>query len=351
MKKTYVIAGFLTDEHKNRIRRTASECGFDLTFFDSYDEADGKVSDGEVIFCTRPDLLTQMPRLKWCQSANAGVDNMIATGVFDAGEVLLTNSSGAYGLAISEHIIMATLMLMRRMPEYSKIVQEGRWVHNLPIRSIAGSRIAIIGTGNLGSNAAKRFKALGAARVTGFSRSGRAAEGFDTVYKLDSGGMDAGAASESGAAGAANESGAADAADAHMKEFKELIAGTDVLVLCVPGTDETAGLLSRERIAALPCDVFVINVGRGSLIDQDALIEALNEGRIAGAALDVMVPEPLPLDHPLRSAQNCIITPHISGDYSLPHTADTIVGYFCENLKRYAAGLELINKVDLKRGY
>ena len=125
----------------------------------------------------------------------------------------------------------------------------------------------------------------------------------------------------------------------------------DTLVLCVPGTPDTEGLLSAERIALLPEKAFVINVGRGTVVNQEALIEALNEGRLAGAALDVMYPEPLPEDHPLWTARNCIITPHISGDMGLPETVDITVDIFCKNLRRYAEGRELTNLIDINAGY
>lgn len=319
MIKTYIAGSLLSEDNRKQILDTASEYGFDITFFETVDEANGKVADGEVIYCTCPDLLTQMPELKWCHNANAGVDNFVKTGIFDSGGVKLTNSSGAYGLAISEYIIMVTLMLMRRVNEYQEIVKRGEWLHHLPVRSIEGSNVAIIGTGNLGSNAAKRFRALGASSVIGFNRSGRTADGFDEVCTMES--------------------------------FGERIAGADVLVLCAPATGETAGILSAERIAMLPPKAYVVNVGRGTLVDQDALIDALNEGRIAGAALDVMVPEPLPGGHPLRGARNCIITPHVSGDYGLPHTVDTTVSFFCDNMRRYASGRELINLIDPRRGY
>jgi phosphoglycerate dehydrogenase-like enzyme len=161
--------------------------------------------------------------------------------------------------------------------------------------------------------------------VIGFSRSGSSREFFDEVFRID--------------------------------EFEAVISSNseedqiDVLVLCVPGTSDSEGLLSAERIAVLPEKAFVIDVGRGAVIDQEALIEALNDGRIAGAALDVMYPEPLPADHPLWTARNCIITPHISGDMGLPETIDITVNIFCENLKRYAEGKELTNLIDVNAGY
>ena len=266
-----------------------------------------------------------MPQIRWCHSVSAGVGHFLKSGAFDRGDVMLTNSSGAYGLAISEHIIMVTLLLMRRMPEYFRVVADRGWTRDLEIRSIKGSVIAIAGTGNLGQNAAKRYKALGAKKVIGFSRSGRSRDFFDEVFRID--------------------------------DFENAVSGCsgdeqiDVLVICVPGTPDTEGLLSAERMALLPEKTFIINVGRGTVIDQEALIDALNEGRLAGAALDVMYPEPLPADHPLWTAKNCIITPHISGDMGLPETVDITVDIFCDNLRRYADGRELTHLIDINAGY
>lgn len=325
MRKCYVICDYLIDKNKAQIERAAAEAGFETVFYESSEEARGRISDAEVVYCIDSGLLSEMPDLKWCHDGFAGVEKFVASGMFDSGKVILTNSSGAYGLTISEHIIMVTLMLMRQMPEYLRIINERKWIQDLPVRSIQGSRIAIVGTGDIGSNTAARFKALGAKSVTGFNRSGRKAAGFDEVYRLD--------------------------------EFDSIfsiggdLSQIDVLVLCVPGTGESAGLLSKERIAMLSDKTYVINVGRGTVIDQDALLEALQEGRIAGAALDVMYPEPLPADHPLWTARNCIITPHISGDMGLQYTVDKTVEFFCENMERYVNGEELLHRVDITAGY
>lgn len=326
MNKIYVIADFLSEENKREMTDAAAACGFDIAFFRSTAEASGRVSDGEILYSGGDvSILSEMPDLRWCHTAFAGIGAYVESGVFDSGEVLLTNSSGAYGRTIAEHIIMVTLMLMRQMPEYMKLTAARGWEQDLPVRSIAGSSIVIIGTGDIGSNAASRYRALGAERITGFSRSGRPAEGFDKVYKLE--------------------------------EFDRLLSDPgcsgliDVLLLCVPGTPESRGLLSRERISMLSGETFVINVGRGMVIDQEALTDALYERKIAGAALDVVYPEPLPADHPLWDAPNCIITPHISGDMGLPYTVGRTVDFFCENLIRYAEGRELINLTDIEKGY
>lgn len=321
MKKCYVTADFLSDRNKEDMRRSAESSGFEITFFESSEEAAGKVSDAEVCYGNDPALLAQMPGLKWCHTPYAGVGNLIQSGLFDSGDIVLTNSSGAYGLAIGEHIIMVSLMLLRQMPEYNKVMSRHGWVQEYPIRSIAGSNVAIVGTGDLGRNAAARYRLMGASKIIGFNRSGHDADIFEEVYGIE--------------------------------RFDEVIkdADIDILLLCVPGTTESKGILNEERIGKLSAKTYVINVGRGSAIDQDALVTALNEGRIAGAALDVTEPEPLPPEHPLWTARNCIITPHISGDMGLEYTVDKTVEFFCENLRRYSRGKELINTADIGGGY
>ena len=168
-------------------------------------------------------------------------------------------------------------------------------------------------------SAARRLRALGAA-VTGVCRSGRAEEpAFDRVLPVG--------------------------------QLNELLPQADALVMALPATAETAGILSRERIALLPPQALVVNVGRGSAIDQPALVEALTARRLAGAALDVMEPEPLPPDHPLWQCPNTILTPHVSGNMALGLTCDLDVDMFCRDLGRYAAGEPLENLVDRSRGY
>ena len=234
--------------------------------------------------------------------------------------MLLSNSSGAYGITIAEHIIMVTLMLLRRMPEFEKVVRERGWLRTLPMRSICGSSITILGTGDIGTNFAVRAKALGAKAVRGVRRTQKAGDpAYDAMYTF--------------------------------AELDSVLPKTEILVMALPDTPETHHILSRERIALLPEGAYVVNVGRGSAIDQEALMEALNGGHLAGAALDVMVPEPLPKDHPLWDTKNLLLTPHISGNMSLGITCDRDVALFCEDLKNFASGKKLQRFVDRSLGY
>lgn len=218
---------------------------------------------------------------------------------------------------------MVTLMLLRRMPEYEGIMARGEWENDLPVRSLQGSEITILGTGDLGTTFARKARALGAGRIVGVSRSGKPRPGTEGVYdELHS-----------------------------FRELDALLPRTELLVMALPGTPETTGLLSAERIALLPSTAYLVNVGRGTALDQAALADALNSGRLAGAALDVMVPEPLPAGDPLRRARNLILTPHVAGNMTLGHTCDVNVRMFCEDLARYAAGQPLRHLVDRTRGY
>ncbi len=320
MRKLAVCAYFVTEKHRRQIQRAAEEAGFSAVFFETQAALAAEIQNFEVLFgYIPPALLAGARRLRWLCAASAGVDHLLEDSLWPHPDCLLSNSSGAYGTTISEHIVMVLLMLLRRMPEYQAAMAERKWPYLSPIRSIAGSRMVLLGTGDIGSNAARRLKALGA-DVTGVCRSGRTAEpAFDRVLPLS--------------------------------ELESALPAADALILALPATAETMGILSRRRLALLPETACVVNVGRGSAIDQEALVEALETGRLAGAALDVMTPEPLPEDHPLWRCPNTILTPHVSGNMSLGLTCDLDVDMFCRDLLRYAAGEPLEHLVDRKRGY
>ena len=313
---------FLTDAHKAQIQKTAEELGFAPHFFtlDQFEEAKACVQDCEILYAHSPDLLRAAPAtLKWYCCSFAGVDPYCKDpAIFANPDCILTNSN-VYGVTIAEHVVMVTLMLLRRMPEYEEVVRNRSWSNQLPIRSIRDNEFTILGTGNIGVNVADRMRGMGAAKIIGLSRSGRPHPAFDEVHPI--------------------------------ADLDKVLPDTKILVMALPGTAETIHILNRERIALLPKDAYIINVGRGTAVEQEPLIEALNSGRIAGAALDVMDPEPLPHDHPLWSAKNLILTPHVSGNMTLGYTCDTNVAMFCEDLKNYAAGKPLNGFVDRTKGY
>ena len=268
-----------------------------------------------------PKELKAATALRWFCCSYAGMDQWKDDALYHSPEVMLSNSSGAYGVTISEHMVMVTLMLLRQMPAYLDAARAHRWAAPAPVRSIHGCRVTILGTGDLGGNIARRMRGMGAEKIIGLSRSGKAREAgiFDETYPIS--------------------------------QLDRLLSDAELLVMALPNTPETVNILNRERIARLPKEAIVINVGRGSALDQAALAEALNTDRIAGAALDVVDPEPLPENDPLWDTKHLILTPHISGNLTLGYTCDRNVELFCEDLANYAAGRPLSHLVDRKRGY
>ena len=316
-----VCLEFLSEQHRAAIRETAESLGFTVRFFtpEQRSEALAFVPDCQVLFAHDAELVRGAGQLKWFHCSWAGVDAYCREeGLFADPACILTNTH-SYGVTIAEHVIMVTLMLLRRMTEYQSAMAEKHWLEPVPIRSIRGGRFTLLGAGDIGRHIARRLRAMEAGRVTAVSRSGRPQPDFDGVLPIT--------------------------------KLDDILPETDVLILALPGTAETAGILGRRRMALLPEGACVINVGRGTAIDQGALCDALNSGHLGGAALDVMTPEPLPADAPLWSAKNVILTPHVSGSMNLPYTCDLTVELFCRNLRRYAAGQPLEGVVDRGNGY
>ena len=234
--------------------------------------------------------------------------------------MLLTSSSGAYGVTIAEHVVMVTLEMMRRKAEYNEIVRQRSWARGLHVDSIRGSRITLLGTGDIGRECAKRMRSFDPASMTGVNRGGGNPEGlFDRTVTVD--------------------------------RLEEVLPETDLLILSLPATAETKNILDAARLALLPETARLVNVGRGSAVDQQALEKMLREGKLAGAALDVFVQEPIPADDSLWDCPGLLITPHIAGNMTLDYTVEQIVNQFLENLRNYAEGLSLRRLVDRKRAY
>ena len=321
MKKIAVVEKFFEPQHQRQIEAVAAKHGYTVDYYMDGVLPEERAGEYEIVYGmpARTDL-KGMTQLKWFCASFAGVDRYVDEALYPHEGVLLSNSAGAYGVTIAEHLIMVTLMLLRHADTYLHHADAHRWGPVMPMRSIIGSTITVLGTGDIGTNFARRAKALGAKTVRGVRRSKKPCDpAFDEVHTLD--GLDA------------------------------VLPQTEILVMALPNTSETVGILSRQRIALLPEGAYVANVGRGSAVDQEALMDALNSGHLAGAALDVMVPEPLPADHPLWSTKKLLLTPHISGNMSLGITQDLDVDLFCEDLENYAAGRPLARLVDEKQGY
>ena len=321
MKKLAVLGDFLEPHHHAQIDSTAARCGFAVDYYPDGHVPAELAGQYEVLY-GMPDraALRTFTSLKWFCGSFAGVDAYLDDALYPSPDVILTNSSGAYGVTIAEHLIMVTLMLLRHASAYVLEAAAHRWGPVLPMRSIMGSTITVVGTGDIGTEFARRAKALGAAAVRGVRRTKKAADpAFDEIHTND--------------------------------ELDALLPDTDILALALPATGETKGFLSAARLALLPKTAYVVNVGRGSAIDQAALLDSLNHDRLAGAALDVFEQEPIPAGDPAWTAKNLLITPHISGQMSLGYTRDRNVQLFCEDLERYGRGEKPLRLVDRRIGY
>lgn len=309
----------LTERHRARLRAAAGARGFTVVFFDTEAEAAPALAEAEILFSQSGRLAGQAPRLRWQCTPSAGVNQFTDSSLFESGAAVLSNSSGAYGVTIAEHIVMVALELMRRQQDYAQVVARREWTRDLAVRSLRDSRITLLGTGDIGQETAIRLRAFSPARLVGVNRSGVNPRGLlDQVASRD--------------------------------QLPALLPQTDLLILSLPGTAETDGMLDAGRLSLLPDGAILVNVGRSNAVDQQALETELRSGRLS-AALDVFAQEPLPPEHSLWSCPNLLLTPHVAGNMTLPYTLDRIVALFLEDFENYCAGKPLTRQVDLKRGY
>ena len=318
-RKIVVCMPALTEKHRSALREAAERGGFEIHICDNAAEARPMMREAEALLSDNESLLKDAPMLRWVHSYSSGVNQFLAPGVLPASGVTLTNSSGAYGVTISEHILMQLLNVLRRRQEFLALLARREWRHDLPLRSIYGSRVTLLGTGDIGQETLKRLRAFEPAQLIGINRSGKNPGGlFDAVFAVE--------------------------------RLSDVLPQTDILILSLPGTPKTYHILNEETLALLPDGAVVINVGRGSLIDEAALEKELLRGRLF-AALDVFEQEPLPPASTLWDCPNLLISPHSAGFTTLPHTVDRIVELFIENLGRYATGQPFIRPVDPAKGY
>ncbi|OLC12039.1 MAG: hypothetical protein AUH44_01110 [Chloroflexi bacterium 13_1_40CM_68_15] len=259
-------------------------------------------------------LLDATPKLRWYQSVGAGVDT-IPLGAFQERGIVLTNNSGSYDVQIAEHVMMFLFAASRRLQLYRDRQLRREWKDH-DHQELRDATLVVYGMGSIGAEVARLACAVGM-RVVGVRRRPAPQPGVSRVV-----------ASE---------------------QLADVAGEADYLAVTAPLTPATRGAVSREVIARMKPSAWIVNIGRGAIVDEAALVEALREQRIAGAALDVFTKEPLPADSPLWTLENVILTPHTSGDS--PRVGDRTLALFAENLRRYKAGEPLLNRVDLALGY
>ena len=306
--------------HIDLLKAAVPEAEFRVReFMEKEDVAPEDVAWAEVILGNvEPGQLNASEKLRWLQTNSAGVEPYLKPGVL-AENTVLTNATGAYGLAISEHMLGMLLEIIKKLELYRDAQKQGSWNSLGRVTSVYGSTVLVLGMGDIGGEFGMRCKALGA-RVLGVRRKNtEKPEYADEVYLTE--------------------------------DLDRLLPQADVVAVTLPGTEATRGMLSRERISRMKNGAVLLNVGRGYIVDTEALCDALESGKLAGAGLDVTDPEPLPPEHRLWRIPTAVITPHISGYYHLKETHERILRIFAENLERFVKGEPLVNQVDFQTGY
>lgn len=263
------------------------------------------------------DILARAPKLRWLQLTSAGADRLLDAPVVRDSNVTVTTASGIHAVPISEYVIGAIIAFAKGFPSAFRAQVEGRWSPYLP-EELEGKTVGVLGAGAIGSRVVELAGALGM-RVLAIRRSVGARQKSDRVEYLPPG------------------------------ELAYLLGESDYVVLAVPLTPDTHQMIGETELRSMKASAVIINIARGAVIDEAALVKALKEGWVAGAALDVFEQEPLPPESELWRLPNVLITPHVSG--GTPRYMERAVQLFCENLRRYLTGEPLRNVIDPARGY
>lgn len=304
-------------KHPDEYRRLIEAAGLDdLAIVAAADVDDGIARGGhsEILLGDPTRVraaLPRLPNLRWTQLTWAGVEPMLDPAL--RRDYVLTNIRGVFGPLMSEFVFAYLLLHERRILPRLAAQREGRWDATLP-GTLQGKTIGLVGVGSIGAHLAGTARHFGM-RVRGYTRSSRDCAAVDEYF--------------------------------HGGDKAAFAAGLDYVVAVLPNTGGTRAIVDRTMLDALPAHALLVNVGRGPTIDEAALVDALEAGRIGGAVLDVFAEEPLPAGHPLWRTPNTFITGHTSA----PSYPRDIVGVFVDNYRRFRAGEPLQYRVDFERGY
>ncbi|HUG04986.1 MAG TPA: D-2-hydroxyacid dehydrogenase [Candidatus Limnocylindria bacterium] len=260
-------------------------------------------------------LLQAAPKLRWYHSVGAGVEDLVGVRELRERDIVLTNNSGAMDIPIAEHALAFILAGAKRLHVYRDQQARRNWKEHRQ-DELRGSTLVVYGLGSIGAEIARLGAALGM-HVIGVRRRVEPVRGVDRIVPPEL--------------------------------LEDVAPEADYLAIAAPLTRATHGAVSRDVIARMKRTAWIVNIARGAIVDEDALVDALRGGRLGGAGLDAFTTEPLPADHPLWTLENVMISPHSSN--SSPHVRERTLALFVENLRRFKAGEELLNRVDLEAGY
>jgi phosphoglycerate dehydrogenase-like enzyme len=259
--------------------------------------------------------LAAAPRLRWMHTPSAGVERVLTPEVL-ARDITVTNSAGVHAIPIAEFVIGFMLAHAKELRAYAEAQARAHWERELDTRELYESTLLIVGVGGIGQAIAERATAFGM-RVYGSRRTPRPTPGIELVVGADG--------------------------------WRELLPAADYIVVAAPLTAETRGMIDAAALAAMKPTAYLINIARGAVLDEPALLAALRAGRLAGAALDTFEPEPLPADSALWAMPNVTITPHATAHSPRMHARQ--LALYVENLVRFRDGQPLLNVVDKAAGY
>lgn len=316
MDKLVVIPAF-SEAGKDKIKRIVSD-KMEVCFVNEIadiKEKDEIIKAADVIIGEPDiDLINECKSLKWLQMTWAGTDKYTCNKGFPQ-NVILTNMSGAFGTIMSEYAIGAILSIYRKFPTYQNNQKECLWQDAGSEESLYGKTVLLLGTGDIGSNLAIRLKAFGTKNIGIRRNVNIVPEGFDEMHGFD--------------------------------ELEKILPQADIVACSLPNKPLTRHLFDKKMLKRMKKNALLLNMGRGSLIITDDLIEVLEDGWLKGVILDVTEPEPLPKDNKLWKMQNVILTPHIAGPSMAhcPDTEDRIIDICCNNLQSYMNGDDLKNVI------
>ncbi|NOU67299.1 D-2-hydroxyacid dehydrogenase [Paenibacillus sp. LMG 31461] len=318
MLKIVAVTGMNLTSMQEQIPQDLKE-RIQFHWFSSSKDAGDLLPDADVIISAgrlHPDIVSRAQKLKWVQTLSAGVDKL-PLAELDQRQVIVTNARGVHTIQMSEFALSLMLQWVRKANLLHDNQQQHVWDNQVRFGELHGKTIGIIGAGAIGEAVARKAKGFDMS-VIGLNRSGTPQAACDTTVHGEEG-------------------------------LQLLLSQSDFIVVLLPSTVKTRGFLQKEHLALMKPSAFFINLARGDVLDESALIQALQEGKLAGAALDVFEQEPLPADSPLWSMKNVILTPHIAG--SSEHYTDRVSAIFYHNLRVMLDGGEMINVVDLAEGY
>ncbi len=317
MKKVLCVLP-VQERHKERIMKAAEGC--EMTWSSIKGVTPEMVKEANVILGNAPaGMIEASDNLEFMQLNSAGADAYVKPGVL-AEKTILANATGAYSKAVAEHCFMMALMLQKKLHLYRDHQKEHKWTDEGKITSITDATVLVIGLGDIGEHFARMSKALGAKKVIGVKRRpGAKPECVDELYLTE--------------------------------DVDRLLPEADIIATFMPGNAATYHFFSKERFELMKETAIFVNGGRGNAVASDVLYEALTQGQIMAAGIDVTEPEPLPAESPLWDLPNLLITPHVSGGFHLDETFERIVGIACDNLSAHLNGKTIRNVVDFTTGY